>query len=240
MNQQLKQNSAKLTVVVMAKAAVPGRVKTRLTRGADALSPDQAAEIHDAMFSVVLQRLSTVFHTQYGPSASLCLAMDDPGAAPSASELCDMIIPQGEGDLGERLDRVWQHCIEQTGQEAVVFFGVDSPDVPTETLRSIGPALDEADVAVGPVSDGGYWTLAAGRYLPGLLVGIDWGTPTVYDQTCAAAQRLGTPVHRLASWHDVDEPGDLLELRRRLKSIDDPALRQFDERLNQLLRNPEP
>lgn len=220
----------------MAKAAVPGRVKTRLTRGDTALSEAQAAGVHAAMLDTVLARLGGVFEAQYGPAATLCLAMDDPEKAPAAAERCDLLIPQGGGDLGERLDRAWQRCIAHAGHEAAVFFGVDSPDVPLETLGSIGPALEVADAAIGPVGDGGYWTLAAGRYLPGLLVGIDWGTPRVYDQTCAAAARLGATLRPLAEWHDVDEPSDLLALRRRLQSADEPALRQLDERLDTLLR----
>lgn len=229
------QNNPGLTVAVMAKAAVPGRVKTRLTRGKPAISPQQAAAVHREMFGVVLERLAGEFTGQYGPDWTGILAMDDPSEAPTAGEGWELV-EQGGGDLGQRLDRVWRESIEKTGREAIVFFGVDSPDVPAEVLRSIGPALEGADAGIGPVADGGYWTLACGRYLPGLLRGIDWGTPAVYDQTVAAAARLGVSLHALTAWHDVDEPDDLLALLRRLDTAEEPVLQRLAERLKSILQ----
>ena len=81
------------------------------------------------------------------------------------------VLDQGEGDLGRRLDRVWRAAGTAS---PIAFFGADSPDVPDAALREIPAALAECDVAVGPVEDGGYWTLAARRYQPRLLAGIDW------------------------------------------------------------------
>ncbi|MEL7087382.1 MAG: TIGR04282 family arsenosugar biosynthesis glycosyltransferase, partial [Planctomycetota bacterium] len=222
----------------MAKAAVPGRVKTRLTRGPDAdrLTPEQAAGVHAAMLDTVLQRLADHVTGPDGGPPALVLAMDDPAGAPPAPGWT--VVEQGPGDLGQRLERVWRDCRARNGTEAAVFFGVDSPDVPAEVLRQIGPALNHTRAAVGPVEDGGYWTLACGLFAPALLRGIDWGTPAVYDQTVRAADVLGLELTALPTWHDVDEPSDLAALRRRLAAASEPgepALRRLARHLDTLL-----
>ncbi len=238
----------------MAKAAVPGRVKTRLTgprhQGGQtpALSLAQAAHIHLAMLDCVLQRLAT-----HLPDARHILALDaspygntptkppkntprtdpeSPAFAPNRPELPDIardwrVISQSGGDLGERLDRAWQAA----GRGPIVFLGADSPDVPAEALRAIGPALARADAAIGPAADGGYWALASRRYRPELVRGIDWGGAAVYDQTHAAARAAGLRLVDLPPWHDVDTPADLAALLDRLTHAREPALQQLAARL---------
>lgn len=216
-----------LAVVVMGKAPVPGKVKTRLTRGPGALTPQAAAAVAAAMMLATLERVAA--HTGADPDRRL-LAMDRPDLAPAwARPLGWTVIDQGEGSLGDRIDRVWN----QAGPGPVAFFGVDCPDVPADALAAIGPALARADAAVGPVDDGGYWTLAAGRPRPELLRGIDWGSDAVYDQTQRAARDAALRLADLPTWHDVDHPNELDALRLRLdkSAAHDPALARLAEAL---------
>ncbi len=118
-------------------------------------------------------------------------------------------VDQGDGNLGQRLDRVWRTL---AGAGPVAFFGIDCPDVPDETIDEIGAALQEHDVAIGPTRDGGYWTLAARAYRPELLRRIDWGTASVYDQTVQRASEASLSVQRLSLWQDVDDPEDVRAL----------------------------
>ncbi|MBB6430485.1 TIGR04282 family arsenosugar biosynthesis glycosyltransferase [Algisphaera agarilytica] len=241
MEKTVTNNNVTFSVVVMAKAAVPGRVKTRLTRGEHALSEVQASDVHSAMLDTVLARVSAHLRAPDGSQPRLILAMDDPAGAPQAAKSLGWhVVSQGEGDLGERLDRVWQGSREQTGHDGVVFFGVDSPDVPTNILESIGDALNHAAAVIGPVEDGGYWTLACRDYLPGLLTGIDWGTPAVYDQTLAIARDAGIDLQPLPGWHDVDDPADLAALVERLASTAEPHLTPLRDRLTPLAPDSSP
>ena len=221
-----------LSVVVMAKAARPGRVKTRLIR--DGLSPEAACGVHEAMLRCVLARVATLL-----PYASLWLAMDEPHeqetarlfAGDSAHEAWN-IIEQGIGDLGKRLERVWLGVERATGSGCVCFLGVDSPDVPYASFDEILQQLRQHDACVGPVADGGYWTLAAARRLPELVRGIDWGTGDVLAQTHQAAQRAGLGLVDLPAWHDVDDAADLHALRERLrlgKNLTPPLLQLRDD-----------
>ncbi len=217
-----------LTTVVLGKAPVPGRVKTRLTHGPGAFSPEAAAQIAAAMMRATLERVSA--HTGVAADRRI-LAIDQPPLTPAwARDTGWKIIEQGVGSLGDRIARAWQIA----GDGPVAFFGVDCPDVPIPTLAAIAPALDRADAAVGPVDDGGYWTLAAPSPRPELLQSIDWGTDAVYDQTHQAAAAAGLNLVDLPTWHDVDHPDDLSALRSRIQSAqDDFALQRLGDTLAQ-------
>lgn len=216
-------------VIVLAKAPRPGRVKTRLS---PTLTPAQAAAVHAAMLICVLQRtrrhvpgehVLAVDGLETWQETRIRLAHDVPLGTELAAALVEAaagwrLIDQGTGDLGARLEHTWR----DTGAGAVVFLGVDTPDVPAAALEAVVPALADVDAAIGPASDGGYWTLAARRHAPALLRGIDWGGSAVYHQTLAAAAREGLTWRSLPTWHDVDEPADLAALRHRLNPRKDP------------------
>lgn len=243
-NDSSSSTDATPCVVVMAKRPIPGRVKTRLTADFSAF---QAACVHAAMLDCVLSRLPTHL------PGRLVLALDggadplretsDPGLAfeiPPGFEVMD----QGRGDLGDRLSHVWRAICpggdpgeNPGGGGQAVFFGVDSPDIPAQALKSVWPALDHADAAIGPVEDGGYWCLAARRYAPPLLTGIDWGTQAVYHQTHAAAEKAGLKLLDLTPWHDVDTPSDLHALRDRLEHADEPTLTRLSQRLTRITQD---
>jgi rSAM/selenodomain-associated transferase 1 len=222
------------SVVLMAKAVVPGQVKTRLTRGPGAVSPEAAAAIYAALFETTARRLRQHVGLPEGRTRYV-LALDDPTRVPPGAEGWD-VWPQGGGDLGDRLDRVWRHCggEREPDAAAVAFFGCDTPDVPIDALRQIGPQLTQHEAGLGPVTDGGYWTLACRRYRPQLLTKIDWGTPAVYDQTHAAAASTGLELVDLPRWHDVDTPPDLTALLERLHPAREPALRRLADRIRPL------
>ena len=209
-------------VVVMAKAPVPGRVKTRL---ADRFGPETAAALHEAMLRCVLERCDA--HLPPGPRY---LALDDPDAPLSGEPAAWRRMAQGTGDLGDRIARVW----EALGAGPCVFFGADSPDVPGGALAEIGKGLRGADAVVGPTRDGGYWTIGARALARPLLTGIDWGTGRVYHQTLAAAAEAGLNVTALSPWCDVDEPADVEALAERLASAHEPPLAALGSRISAL------
>lgn len=219
------------TIVVMAKPAIPGRVKTRLT---EVFSPAQAAAVHAAMLRCVLERVRI-----HLPGRRV-LAMADWQADGGEMGLADgviaaarkagwRVVDQGPGDLGRRLAHVWA----AVDQGPIAFLGVDSPDVPAPVLSGLWDALAGAEVGIGPVDDGGYWVLAARRRIERLVEGIDWGTASVYDQTVKAAAGEGVVWRRLAGWHDVDHPEDLAMLLQRLRQASEPALVRLLEQLNE-------
>ena len=215
-------------MVVLAKAALPGRVKTRLTRGPRGLTTGQTLRVYRAAVAATLAR--TAGHAGAGPGRRV-LALDDPTATPPEARAYGWhVVNQGSGTLGERIARAWDHAVTHAGPGPVAVFGTDCPDVPATSLAAIGPALTRGDAAIGSVADGGYWTLAAHHRPDALLTGIDWGTARVYDQTRRAADAAGLRLIDLPAGHDLDHPADLADLRRRLDTpppADDPALAEL-------------
>ena len=220
---------APLSVVVMAKRAVPGQVKTRLI---GSLSPQQAAQVHVAMLECVLGRVAKDLRDV--PETRFVVALDEERSSDSGLPFCVpgpwQCVSQGTGDLGARMANVWTHA----GGGPTLFLGVDSPDLPAELLESALRGMVEYDSVVGPVQDGGVWTIAARRYHPDLLRGIDWGTDRVYHQAQLAARQANLRHATLQTWYDVDKPDDLAKLRNRIVHTSDPDLGRLGDCLDGL------
>lgn len=231
------ESVAPITVIVLTKAPVAGRVKTR---AAKTIGDEAAVEVHTAMLQCTVDRLTMLWG--HHPAVKLVMAVDpadgteDPTQSRAMRERVTWtdawtIMPQGDGDLGDRIGWVWRHIETPRG----VILAIDTPDVPTGHLESIFPALEHADAAVGPVDDGGYWTLAANNVPQPLLEGIPWGGDTVYRLTVEAAERAGVKFHPLPDWFDVDHLEDLFRLRDRTADSPDPAIMRLHERIRDAL-----
>ncbi len=228
-----------VTAVLMAKRPEPGAVKTRLV-GPGGLDPEAAAQLSWAMLWCTARRLCAA-------SPRVILAVSPDGCGRELAEALDVqfaqIVDQGAGDLGRRLERVWEVV---GGKGRIAFFGVDAPDVPVTALREIPHALANHDLALGRTVDGGYWTLAAGGFHPEVIRGIDWGSDRVYDQTRQRAAEAGLEVCDLPRWYDVDQPSDVEALSRRLEerlgssptgSVDERALKRLAEQIRILTKS---
>ena len=192
----------------MAKAPQPGRVKTRLQRGADGLSAERATAVYKAMLACVVDRLAEV-------TPRLVLAADEPDHPawePLLRGRSAAVVAQGGGDLGDRMSRAWAAA----GAGPAAFFGTDCPDLPAGHLAAVLNTLKQAGEAVGPVGDGGYWTLVTRGDPAAFFNGVEWGGPDVLTQTLNAAEAAGRPLSRLPAWLDVDHPADLEALVERL------------------------
>lgn len=191
-------NPTRTPVIVMAKAPRPGRVKTRL---AVSLGADAAARLARAFLQDTWHAVSSL------PWATPVLAGDSPDMGVDGAT----VWPQGEGDLGERLERVLSRALED-GTAAIVIGG-DTPGLPVERFEWAREALTHADAVVGPSDDGGFHLLGLRRCAPGTLRGLPWSDPRTHDATCARLRARGMKVSELPGWFDVDEEVDLDRLQ---------------------------
>ena len=138
-----------VTVIVIAKEPVPGRVKTRLT---PPFSPPEAARLAQAALADTLDVVAAA------PVARRVIALDgQPG--PWLPPGFEVVQQRGNG-LDERLAAAFSdaHAI---GRLPMVLIGMDTPQVTPELLAdaALPLASAEADACFGPAADGGYWLL---------------------------------------------------------------------------------
>jgi rSAM/selenodomain-associated transferase 1 len=187
-----------MTVIVLAKAPVPGRVKTRLCPPCD---PEQAAHLAEA---ALVDTLGAVAAT---PCTRRVLVLDGgPGPwLPAGFE----VLPQRGDGLDERL----AHAFEDVDTGGLLV-GMDTPQLTPARLSASLRALDApgVDAVLGPALDGGWW--AIGLRAPDAAVFLGVPMSTAYT---GAAQRgrlrsLGLRVARLPPLRDVDDFDDALAI----------------------------
>jgi len=129
-------------LLVIAKAPVPGRVKTRLT---PPCTPEQAARIAAAAIADTLAAVAAVQR-----DARRIVVLDgEPG--PWIPDGFDVIAQRGAG-LAERLAAAFADA----GGPAFLV-GMDTPQVTPELLAAGLDAVRDGDAAFGAALDGGYW-----------------------------------------------------------------------------------
>jgi rSAM/selenodomain-associated transferase 1 len=196
---------------IFAKFPQPGAVKSRL---ASATSPQWAARVADAFIRDTVERLAAM-------EARRIIAYSPPeqtgyfaGVARERFEL----VPQGEGDLGRRLEGFITSQLHR-GAERVVVVGSDSPTLPVAYVEQAFRELDNVDIVLGPAFDGGYYLVGCKERVPPIFDGISWGTESVLAETVS---RLADPSWRLGlltPWYDVDLLSDWRLLRGHLEAL---------------------
>jgi rSAM/selenodomain-associated transferase 1 len=209
--------AAAAAVVIMAKAPVAGRSKTRLS---PPLAPSEAAGLSLAMLQDTVALVSRV------RDACLALAISPPeaiGAWRPDLPAGALLVPTGGADLGACLSEATGFLFA-AGHNAVIALNSDGPTLPAGRIEQAGALLERADVVLGPSEDGGYYLVGLRRPCPGLFAGIVWSSARVLEQTVERAASLGMSVAMLAPWYDVDTPADLARLVRELAELPADAL----------------
>src|SRR3990170_1417796 len=191
-------------LAVMLKAPVEGEVKTRLIQP---LTPKEAAILYKAFIKDTFSRLSKLtdlaLYAFFTPFDKKAYIVD---IIPQEISL----IPQKDGDLGERIYGVFE-CLFNSGHKRAVVMGSDSPDIPLEYIESSFSMLKESQgsLVLGPATDGGYYLVAMDRLIKTPFEGIGWSTKTVLEDTIKNVAASGIIVKLLPEWHDIDRPEDL-------------------------------
>ena len=178
------------TLVVIAKAPVPGRVKTRLT---PPLRPAQAAALARAALE---DTLAAVAGAKLADRRVVALDGDPDGWLPRGFEL----VAQRGGGLAQRL----AGAFEDVGGPALLI-GMDTPQV-TPGLLDAGLAglANGAGAVYGAASDGGYWAIGLARPDPRVFDGVPMSEPRTGAVQLERLGALGLETHHLPSLRDVD------------------------------------
>nr|WP_232247871.1 DUF2064 domain-containing protein [Kitasatospora azatica] len=195
------------TLLVIAKAPVPGRVKTRLT---PPFTPEQAAALARAALTDTLRTLGTV------PAGRRILVLDG-AAQDSWLPPGWTVLPQVAGGLDARLAAAFGHA---PADAPALLVGMDTPQLSAAALAEplSAAARAGADAWFGPAADGGFWALGLARpsaaLAEQLLLGVPMSTPQTGALLLARLAAAGLRVTRLPELRDVDTAEDAAEVAR--------------------------
>ena len=194
-------------VIVLAKAPVPGRVKTRLT---PPLTADQAAGIAAAALEDTF--CAVLGATRSSGTVAVFDGDPSPWVPPGVTA-----IAQSDGGLDRRLPAAFGDVHALRGAD-MVLVAMDTPQV---TAKMIDEAIDalarpDVDAVFGPAHDGGYWLigLRALRRGESSYDALFHDVPMSTDRT-GAAQRdrllsCGWRVHDVGQLRDIDTIDDII------------------------------
>lgn len=181
-------------LVIFTRYPEPGRAKTRLI---PALGAEGAAALHRRLTERTLEAAR---------ASGLAVEVWTTGGCRKAfSEWLGMdvrLADQGEGDLGQRLQRA-------ASPTPVLFIGSDLPDLTAGHLVDAAQRMLTHRVVLGPAEDGGYWALGLTEPAGFLFDAMPWGTDQVLRLTLGRLQDRGVVPAQLPILADCDRPEDL-------------------------------
>jgi len=197
------------TLVIMAKAPRPGRIKTRLARSLP-------AEAVTELYSCLLQDTMTLAHALSGVNVVImCPASDVEGLTRFTEGKTEVVAQQGEG-LAAALTSVFAQ-FATARRQPVIAFNSDSPHLPPSVLAGAFEVLAEHDVVVGPTYDGGYYLVGAKASHAALFEGDGMGTNSALETLLARARALELSVGLTEHFYDIDLQDDLTRLAADLR-----------------------
>lgn len=143
------------------------------------------------------------------------------------------VIPQSDGNLGQRINAV-DALVRQRGCTRALFVGSDAPSMRPADLEAAAEKLDHAEVVLIPAADGGV-TLMGSRVQWPPLADLPWsesGLGAALEHCCQAA---GLAVERLSVSYDIDEVSDFSQALAALARDTRPARQRLNELLTGLV-----
>lgn len=185
------------TTIIFARAPRLGTVKQRLARGIGALA---ALRFYRGQLAGLCRSLGRDRRWR------TVLAVT-PDRARARWPVPLPRLPQGRGNLGERMSRALSR------HRRAVLVGCDIPALEPADIAAAFRALGRAQAVFGPAEDGGYWLVGFGPRRPARpFAGVRWSGPHALADTLANCR--GRPVALLRRLRDVDTAEDLAALPR--------------------------
>lgn len=205
------------TLVIMAKAAKAGRVKTRL---AACLPELEIIELYRCLLEDTVALAQSLDGLE---TAIMSPASDVEELSRVAGGGVCVVGQTGEG-LGAALASVFAH-FASAGRRRIVAFNSDSPHLPASALLMAFDVLRWCDLVIGPTHDGGYYLVGATASHPGLFAESALGTANALEALLARARSLALSVGFIDRFYDVDVAADLSRLADELRLAPERAPR---------------
>jgi rSAM/selenodomain-associated transferase 1 len=197
------------TVIVFARAPRLGAVKRRLARGIGAMA---ALRFYRAQLAATLREARDKrWRTVIAATPDRARVRWPRGIT---------VLPQGHGDLGQRMGRALAR------HRRAVLVGCDVPHLARADIAAAFRALGRAQAVFGPAEDGGYWLVGLGPRRPAQpFAAVRWSGPHALGDTLAnfrganfqganfqGANFHGRHIALLRTLRDVDTAEDLAAL----------------------------
>lgn len=131
------------------------------------------------------------------------------------------VMAQPGGNLGYRLQTVDQ-CLRAEGYRKIHIIGTDLPALRPQHYDEARCALEEADVVLCPVADGGVSIMGARVPWPDLEP-LPWSTDQLGQALMQQCRRHGLATKNITPSYDIDVEADLMKLTQDLSSDERPA-----------------
>jgi len=197
------------TLVIMAKAPKPGRVKTRLT---ERLPAPAVLALYRCLLEDTLELAKSLKNVKV---AVMCPERDQEELAGLVGNGVEVVAQKGQG-LAAGLTSVFRH-FTAAGQQQIIAFNSDSPHLPSSVLNGAFEILTTHDVVVGPTHDGGYYLVGAKAAHSTLFEGDGMGTRSALERLLERTTSLELSTGFTEPFYDIDVANDLLLLARELQ-----------------------
>lgn len=198
----------------MAKAPLPGEVKTRLV---PPLTFAEAAALNICFLRDMATNIAAVAADGRAEGSVVYTPLGAEGTfAGILPEGFKFLAQRGES-LGDRLCNATDDLLKN-GYSSVCLINSDSPTLPPSVLdRAVESLAGDGDrVVLGAADDGGYYLIGLKQAHRNLFDRIAWSTADVLALTVERAAEIGLEVEMLPRWYDVDNGETLNRLCEEL------------------------
>ncbi len=195
------------TLLIVAKAPVPGLAKTRIAK---TIGDDSAAQLAAAALLDTLDAAAAV-----GWPVVVAMTGDLTQAARLDEITAALVAPTVIDQRGEGLaERIANAHVDADQGHGVVQVGMDTPQVTAHDLLDAGRLVNEGHRTIGLADDGGWWLL-------GLPLGADASAllevPMSHEDTGKLTEEaLGGSLEHVAVRRDMDTWEDAVAIARDL------------------------
>jgi rSAM/selenodomain-associated transferase 1 len=204
-------------LILLAKAPIPGQVKTRLC---PPFTKASAAALYSCLLEDAAEEMARLTRVHrylfYTPSGSARTFRRSPFSSFEH-------IPQSRGNLGKRMAGAFDTAYAR-GCTRVVLVGADCPALSATLVRAAFRELAScAEAVFGPSNDGGFYLIALSARAPSLFRGVNWGTGSVLSEVSQRCRSAGLPYALLPSAQDIDTADDVTSLTRWARTRSSPS-----------------
>ncbi len=191
-------------LVMYAKIPEPGKVKTRLTKGENALSEDEAVNIYRAVLSDLIAQFSKSPNYDF----FICPKAEMWRLRKEVEGDYFLLEDQGKGDLGDSIYKTFRWLIEREYAH-VCIISSDAPFLSTGLLDMAFKALEsDSSFVLGPDHSGGCYLIGANEPYP-VFCDIAWSHGEDFNILKNRINGNKIPLSILPVCHDLDTVKDL-------------------------------